>query len=182
MRLTLPPVWRRRIATAFTIFHLAAVAAFVLPGDMSPLRSVARRAVFDPYLRFTGFWQFWDFFAPQPQTANFEVELQAEYEDGSVAKWVPPGPEGRSIFERYRLERMRKWRENLRQDDWSVLRPDAARLALRHFLESNPEVPKRIRFVRRWRVIPPPAPGDFQPRAPEPLDHEYVFYEWPEPP
>jgi hypothetical protein len=182
VRFGLPPRWSRRLATAFTLFHLAAVLSFVLPGDMSAFRATLREKLFDRYLYFTGAWQYWNFFAPEPQDTVFEVEVQARYRDGSVVVWQLPGPEDRPVLQRYAMERQRKWRELLRNDDWSAIRPDAARFALRHFLESNPEVPEQMLFVRRWRTIPPPREGDFQPQEALDLDHEYVFYRWPEAP
>ena len=157
----------------FLACHLIAVVAWVIPGDPSPFR----RRILDyaqPYLAFTGGWQYWDMFAPKPMSIVADVQAYVTFADGTQTAWTVPGPE-HVRFGKFRWERWRKWRDAIRSDSNREIWPDAARLAARrHANAANP--PVRVELVRRWTDIPPPIPGDRQPRVFAEPTNSFVYF------
>lgn len=169
------PRARRGLLSAFLAWNVVAIVATTIPGAPSSLRANLVAAA-RPYLTFTGLWQSWDMFAPVPQSFTAQVEAVVTYAGGRQTTWQIPGPE-QVRFGKYRFDRWRKWRDAVRSDtNWSIW-PDAARLAAR--LNGDPShLAVTVELVRRWGDVPPPRPGDFQPRTlPEPIN-EITYFRW----
>jgi hypothetical protein len=164
---------RRPLLTAFLVWNVVAVWAAVVPGAPSPLRARVI-ALTRPYLGFTGLWQSWDMFAPHPQSFSAAVEAIVTRANGAETTWTIPGPE-HVRFGKYRLDRWRKWRDAARADGSWMVWPDVARFAARQNTDSsNP--PAKVELVRRWGDVPPPRPGDSQPREfPRPINEITYF-------
>jgi hypothetical protein len=159
--------------TTFLAWNVVAVVASTIPGTPSPLRARLIAAT-QPYLRFTGLWQSWDMFAPDPQSFTTDAQAVVTHANGQQRTWRLPGPE-QVGFGKYRLDRWRKWRDAVRSDAYWTIWADTARLAAR--LNADPSIPPvRVELVRRWGHVPPPRPGDFQPREfPEPINEVTYF-------
>jgi hypothetical protein len=160
----------QRIAiNAFLIFHLLAIACWCLPID-NALVSLCKEHV-RPYLLWSGLFQSWDMFSPNPKSANTYVEATIVYPDKSRTSWSFPRMEQLSLTERCFKERYRKFAENLPVDANDALLPDAARHIAR--LNSTPSHPaKTIMLIQRWSFIVPRADGSY---VPEPWDQHILL-------
>ena len=162
----------RAFINAFIILHIFIMAVWGLPG--SKFRNTLVRPIED-YVIWPGIWHSWAMFSPDPLSINFNVEAEITFEDGTSTTWVFPRMEELGIWERFRKERFRKWRERVRQDSYRVLWEDTSRYIAR--LHNNPtNPPVGVVLVREWAQIPPPVKGDFQP-IPEKyaLTNQYRF-------
>ena len=150
----------RRVATdALIAFHLVAIPIWIAADDQAIVRHESRvldaaQGWIQPWMAFSGLWQSWDTFSPEPQSINFALEAQLTFADGGRATWVFPGPEGKGFFAMRRWERWRKWRGSVRLDDNAYLWPDTARFIARLFAARDPV---RVELVRRWDLVDPPA-------------------------
>src|ERR1700741_918196 len=109
----------------FLLFHILAISCWALPLN-NPLISSFRKLV-RPYFIWSGLFQSWDMFSPDPKRVNSYLEAIVIYKDGSSELWSFPRMELLSSNELYVKARYRKFEENLQNDQYSGLRPDAAR-------------------------------------------------------
>jgi hypothetical protein len=156
---------------AFLVFHILAITCWCIPIN-SPLIPLCRDLV-RPYLSWSGLFQSWDMFSPNPRSANDYLEAIIIYKDGSTRLWSFPRMELLSLTERYVKERYRKFEENLQKGEYSDLRPDAARYIARlNGGPSNP--PQTVMLVVRWSEIIPSADDGYD-RGPWNMN---VFYSY----
>jgi hypothetical protein len=155
--------------SAFIAFHIIAIFFWSMPLN-TLLVGVVRDAV-GPYFLWSGLWQGWDMFAPNPYSTNAYLEAEVVFRDGQQRVWKFPRMQDLGLVDRYFKERYRKWaNERVRMDANSVLWPDAARYIAR--LHANPRnPPQTVRLVRYWAEVPPPGPG-----VSKPAYQRYVFY------
>src|ERR1700739_2791762 len=147
-----PQKLKRIAINAFFLFHILAISCWALPLN-NPLISSFRQLV-RPYFIWSGLFQSWDMFSPDPKRVNSYLEAVVIYKDGSSTFWSFPRMELLSANERYSKERYRKFEENLQNDQYSGLRPDAARYIARlNNHKSSP--PQTIMLVVRWSEIIP---------------------------
>jgi hypothetical protein len=157
---------------AFLIFHIFAITCWALP-ITTPL-TVAARSFLRPYLIWSGLFQSWDMFSPDPKSKNVYLEAVVIYKDGSTELWPFPRMEMLSLTQRYFKERYRKYEENLGNDAYSDLRPDAARHVAR--LENNrPSPPQKVMLVVRWTDIIPPRTAESYDRGPWGVEIFYTY-------
>jgi hypothetical protein len=157
---------------AFLIFHILAITCWCSP-ITTPL-TVAARNLVRPYLIWSGLFQSWDMFSPDPKSKNIYLEAVVIYKDGSTELWPFPRMEMLSLTQRYFRERYRKFEENLGNDAYSDLRPDAARHIAR--LENNrPSPPQKVMLVVRWTDIIPPRAGNSYDRGPWGVEIFYTY-------
>ena len=169
------PLSRRlRVAiSAFVAFNLFAIITWCVPWD-SPL--IARcRELSRPYLIWTGLFQKWDMFAPEPSKLNNYVAAMVTYRDGETAQWTFPRMEQLGYADKYWNERYRKYaNDNLRLDANARLWPDAARYIARvNNRASNP--PAVVELVRHWSIVPSPTSDRREQPAPW---HQYTFFRY----
>lgn len=163
----------RILISGFLAFNLFAIVSWCVPLD-SPLLSVCRNAV-RPYLLWTGLFQKWDMFAPEPSRLNCYVGAQVVFRDGHSALWTFPRMENLGIVDKYFKERYRRYaNDSIRRDDNAADWPDAARYIAR--LNSSPSNPPvAVNLIRYWSVVPPPtADGSYQPAPWE----QYIFFRY----
>jgi hypothetical protein len=153
----------KRIAiSAFLIFHIVAIICWCAPLDSALLTSF--RGLIRPYMQWSGLFQGWNMFAPEPMKLNSYVEADIIFQDGQKRTWEFPRMEKLSYGERYLKERYRKFVNGyLRMDADSGLWPDAARRIAR--LNGNAvNPPAMVILIRCWSQIPPPRPdGSYRP-------------------
>ena len=178
--------YRRWLINLFIVAYLIAITAWASP-TVKDQRLLARMAMqlrswfvqpIEPFMMFSGLWQGWDMFSPNPLSTNFDVEAEITFEDGSKKTWTFLEMQKLGFFERYQKERYRKWRERIRADDNAYAWPDTAKWIARKF--NNPKnPPKEISLTRYWTPIPKPAESDWQPmRAKRKHENEYTFFNY----
>lgn len=156
---------------AFLIFHILAILCWAIPID-TPLTTAGRDLV-RPYFLWSGLFQTWDMFAPNPKSRNAYLEAIVIYKDGTTDLWSFPRMETLSLTQRYFKERYRKYEETLDNDVYSGLWPDAARHIARQ--ENNrASPPYKVMLVARWSDILPRSDDSYD-RGPWGAD---VFYSY----
>lgn len=157
----------------FLVFHLFAIISWSLPS--SALRTKLIEP-FEKYMLWSGLWQGWDMFAPNPQKINFDLIARITFQDGSVKEWVFPQLHKMPAGRRYVMERWRKWRERVRLNDYKAIWPDAARYVARRHRDPQNQ-PVLVELARFWGETPPPLPGDYQPLTnTSSFTHHYTFF------
>jgi hypothetical protein len=167
-----PLAWSRReaVISGVILFHLLALVIWCFDMQAVPRTRIGMGLA--RYMVFSGLYQGWDMFAPDPLSVNSYLEADITYWDGRMQVWRFPRPQDVGYFDRMFTERYRKWaNERLRDDDNAALWPDAARYIAR--LNNNPKnPPATVSLVRYWSEIAPPGSG-----RPEPW-HRYVFFRY----
>jgi hypothetical protein len=115
--------WKYVAVNLFLLFHILAISCWALPLN-NPMISSFRNLV-RPYFIWSGLFQSWDMFSPDPKRVNSYLEAIVIYEDGTSTLWSFPRMELLSGNERYVKERYRKFEENLQNDQYSGLWPHA---------------------------------------------------------
>lgn len=107
----------------------------------SPLNGFQQSAV-SHYLLFTGFWQVWDMFAPDPATVDLWCDAVVQFKNGEIVRYQYSRMYLLSPFEKYFKERYRKYYERATEPGWAFLWPQfAQRIALEcHRDSANPPV------------------------------------------
>jgi len=172
MRSFIAPLANRRTAiSVLLLFHILAIVCWCVPLD-SPLLA-ACRGVIRPYMAWSGLFQAWDTFAPNPKSINAYVVATVITRDGAIHTWDFPRMEQLSLTERYYKERYRKFAENLQDDRNAALWIDVARHLVR--LHANlPHPPEIVMLIRHWSAIPPPANGHYRSEPPR----AQIFFEY----
>ena len=118
------------------------------------------------YLLYSGLWQYWDMFAPNPTNMDYWYDSVVTYRSG--AKRVVPYPRMYSypVQERYFKERYRKFIERINDDVNDVWkRPTfAQRMALIGFTDPN-DPPVKVELRRHFRRLAgpeKPLPAGYQ--------------------
>jgi hypothetical protein len=163
----------RIAATVFIAFHLFAVITWAVPLD-TPLIVQCREAI-KGYMLWTGLFQKWDMFAPEPSKLNNYVTATVIYRDGRTSEWAFPRMENLGIVEKYFKERYRKYAsDNLRIDTRSGLWPDAARYIARATATASAP-PVEVDLVRHWSEVPPPLRTGEAPPSPW---NEFTYFRY----
>jgi hypothetical protein len=146
--------WTRIAVNAFIIFHLIAILAWALPFNTLVIGKT--KELISPYMLWSGLFQAWDLFAPDPRSINVYVDAEIILRDGQQRTWTFPRMEELGTVDKYFKERYRKWaNDNLRMDSYSALWPDAARYVARlNADKANP--PRTVKLTRHWSTIVPP--------------------------
>jgi hypothetical protein len=160
---------RRAAINVFILFHLIAITCVAVPGDFSPLRNVGE--LVGPYMLWTGLFQRWDMFAPDPTAVNSYVKAVVISGDRHMHVWSFPRMEELGFAERYRKERYRKFLEVLPQQQNAPLWPDVARHVARQF-SSQTDPPDKVLLIEFQSDIHPSADG-----SPDLAPRPNVFYE-----
>jgi hypothetical protein len=155
----------------FLIFHILAIPVWCLPTN-NPLILVCREFV-RPYFLWTGLFQSWDMFSPNPVSVNHYLDALIIYKDGSTEDFTFLRMQLLDFTERYYKERYRKYEETLAADEHAALWPDAARYIARHH-SSGPVAPQTIMLINRWSSMVQRDNGTFE-RTPW---DAHVFYSY----
>lgn len=161
--------FRRMAVNVFILFHLVAVTCVALPVKLPVVSGV--KELVAPYLRWTGLYQTWDMFAPDPVKVNAYVKSVVMTRDGHVRVWSFPRMEELGFAERYRKERYRKFMEILPLPQNAPLWPDVARHIARQFPSRN-DPPEKVILIQFVSEIDPHADQSHQPVA-----RPNVFYD-----
>ena len=160
----------RGAISAFILFHLIAIACWTIPSDFSPVKDV--KELVRPYMIWSGLFQSWDFFAPNPKAINSFIEAVAITGNREQKVWVFPRMEQLSFGARYRKERYRKFAEVLPLRNNADLWPGVATHVAGMF-DSQTDPPQMVLLIQFQAPIKP-GPRN----VPEPILKPNIFYEY----
>ena len=161
--------FRRAAINVFLLFHLVAITCVAVPSNFSFVRGV--KELVAPYLRWTGLYQTWDMFAPDPVKVNAYLKSVVMTQQRHVHVWSLPRMEELGYAERYRKERYRKFAEILPLPQNAPLWPDVAR-HLAGMFPSKTDPPEKVILIQFVTDI---VPGTNESR--ETVARPYVFYD-----
>lgn len=147
--------WGLRLLGVLIAAHILAILTWSVPGDAPAVKRI--RHFFEPYLLYTGLWQSWDMFSPNPMSINAYLEAELTMANGTKKVWEFPRMEKMGLFDKFRYERYRKWAiDRVRLDAYSGIWPETARYIARLFYDDPAGPPREITLVRHWRTIKDP--------------------------
>ena len=73
------PGFRRGAISIFILFNMVAIVSWAIPLNVAPLPQI--KEIVRPYLLWTGLFQSWDFFAPNPRPVNSFIQAVAVTQD-----------------------------------------------------------------------------------------------------
>src|SRR6201994_2085903 len=157
----------RGVISAFILFHL-----FVIMVVAVPLQAfLGVKALVMPYMRWSGLYQSWDMFGPDPVKVNTYVKAVVISRDRHMQVWSFPKMEDLGLGERFRKERYRKFLEVLPQPQFAPLWPDVAS-HLARILNNSADPPDKVLLIEFQSDIHPEGHD-----SPEPAAQPNVFYE-----
>jgi hypothetical protein len=159
--------FRRGAISVFILFHLILITCVAVP--LKALTNVKELVM--PYMRWSGLFQSWDMFAPDPQAVNSYVKAVLITRDRRMQVWSFPRMEELSFGERLRKERYRKFVEVLPQQQFAPLWPDVAKHLARS-LNNQADPPDKILLIQFQSDIRPGAE-----ESSDPVPRPSVFYE-----
>lgn len=160
----------RGAISIFILFNMIAILSWAIPLNVAPLPQI--KEIVRPYLLWTGLFQTWDFFAPNPRPVNSYIQAVAVSQDHHMRVFNFPRMEQLSYATRYREERYRKFAEVLCDPSYSAMWPDVARHVAR-LLDNSTYTPQMVILMKyeapiRFGVTP----------AQEPVPKPQFFYEY----
>jgi hypothetical protein len=158
---------RRGAISAFILFHLFVITVVAVP--LKAFSGVKEMVM--PYMRWSGLFQSWDMFGPDPVKVNAYVKAVVISRDRHMQVWSFPKMEDLGLEERFRKERYRKFLEVLPQPQYAPLWPDVA-THLARSLNNPADPPDKILLIEFQSDIHPGSDD-----SPEPAVRPNVFYE-----
>lgn len=163
---------RRIIVNTFIICYITLITLWLMP-EKWKWREVVLPTI-RPLILFTGLWQNFAVFSPNPRNINLHLDAIVHYEDGTSGVWHYPRMERLPLVERTFEERYRKYgHDHLNWDKERQLWPDFARFVARR-MNKYAAKPQEIILKRYWALIPPPEQGLGKP-APEHTNTHLFF-------
>lgn len=161
--------WRETVISLFILFHLIAITCWALPVNWSLVERV--KQITRPYMLWTGLFQTWDMFAPNPPPSNIYVKAVV-ITDHHIHVWTFPRMDELSLAQRYQKERYRKFVENMLLEQNQPLLPDVVRHIAR-FYDGPSDHPRKVMLIKFQSDIPPGNQPEPTPR-PSDLYDEYL--------
>jgi hypothetical protein len=156
----------------FILFHLISITCWALPVNW-PL-VVGVRQITRPYMLWTGLFQTWDMFAPNPVPTNTYIKAVVITQNHHLRVWAFPRMDELSLAKRYQKERYRKFLENMLLEQNAALLPDVVRHIAR-FYNDPADPPEKVMLIKFQADITPGS-GDRPEPKPKPSDlyEEYL--------
>jgi hypothetical protein len=152
--------FRRGALSAFILFHLIAITCWAVPTNFWLAADV--RELVRPYMLWTGLFQSWDTFAPNPPVVNSFVKAVVLSRDHRLHVWAFPRMEELSFTQRYVKERYRKFSEVMLQPNNAAIWPDVAKHIARMY--NNPDdPPDKVLLLQYQSLIKPGADETYNP-------------------
>lgn len=149
------PVLKRRFISAFIVFHLLALLLICFPGGSAVRTRLS--TPFRPYFDFFNLWQNWGMFAPEPSNLNAFLRAEVKTTDGRHLRFDFPRMSELDRFDRYLMERYRKWAvDNVRSDNFSAYWPATARFVARKLKEEQGVTAVQVELWRYWTHVEAP--------------------------
>ena len=160
----------RGAISVFILFHLIAILCWALPLNFAPLQDV--KELTRPYMIWSGLFQSWDFFAPNPKSVNTYLEAVVITQNRTQHLWVFPRMEQLSYTERYHEERYRKFEEVLPLEKNSYAWSGVAR-RIAGFFKNPADPPQTVVLIQFQAPIQPGLE-----RGPLLTPKPKIFYEY----
>ncbi len=161
----------RLLVSVFLVLYVGTTTLSLLP------TSRIRNSLFDPIrpvILYTGLWQNFILFAPDPPKSNIDLRATISKRNGEIERWQFPRMDKLNIFDRIEKERYRSFGSDYVNFN-EVLRPDLARFIARLYRDSsNDNSPQIVTLERYWADIPPPNVGINKP-SPSHDNHCTIF-------
>ena len=152
---------RRGAISAFILFHVVAIVCWSVPLNTLLFTAVDKRVA--TYMNWSGLYQSWGLFAPNPTNFNCRLDAETTYRDGRASTWRFPAPQDFGYVRRYFKERIRKWaNDSLRMDANAALWPDAA-LYIARANNDGANPPVTVKLIRKCAAIAPPESSQAEP-------------------
>lgn len=148
---------RRKIAAStFIVAYICITTLSLLP--VSKLRNALLDPI-RPVILYTGLWQSFILFAPDPPTSNVDLTARITLRDGQTFTWRRPDTSRLNLFERCEKQRTVNFSTYyVNYND--VFQPDFARYLARLYKPADASnVPTSVTFERHWADIPAPSSG-----------------------
>lgn len=159
------------LVVAFVAFHVVAITIYALPkpsdgilnGSVTPRGSdsflkynqqvLKESAPIYGYLYVTGFWQYWDMFAPDPAQVDLWCSAEIEYLDGTKKEVNYPRIYDLTIPQKFIYERHRKYYERVNQENNRFLWPSFGQyLAYQNANDPN-NPPVKVTLKRHFQAV-----------------------------
>jgi hypothetical protein len=170
--------WLQGAISIFILFHLVAITCWAIPFNWRLLIGV--REITQPYMLWTGLFQSWNMFSPNPVVTNTYFKAVVITENHHMQVWAFPQMDQLSYGQRYQKERYRKFLENMLLEQNAPMLPDVVSHIAR--LYNNPaDLPQQVLLIKFQSDItlgsddehePTPKPSDFYDQYIEPGDLE----------
>jgi hypothetical protein len=153
----------RQVAISiFILFNLVAITCWVIPGNVPVLGGI--KDLVRPYLAWSGLFQSWDTFAPNPKDDNSYIKTVVITQNHHLQVWTFPRMEQLSLAERYRKERYRKFIEVVPDSRNAVIWPDIAKHLAWQF-RSPTDPPDKVVLINFQSWIQPGVDEAHTPNA-----------------
>jgi hypothetical protein len=144
---------REHLVSAAVFLYVLISAVWLCPDTPT------RKRFLEPVRTFWLYWgldQNWSLFSPVIRDINFHTTATITFEDGTRMIWEPPRMERLSTFDRFRMEKFRKWDVDcLPGPNYKEFWPDFARfLGCRYYDAENKPVLLSLHIY--WTDIPAP--------------------------
>ena len=113
------------ILSLVILLHIVAITTWASPFDLPLCRDIKELAT--PYLVWSGLFQSWDTFAPNPKADNSHIKALVIADSHPPQVWPFPRMQGLGFWDRYQKERYRKFEEVIVQPQFAIAWPDVAR-------------------------------------------------------
>ncbi len=157
-----------RAIVVFIVFHLVAILLWVLPTRASGI--VMARQLIRPYMIWSGMFQSWDTFGPNPKAVDAYIKGVVFTDHRHLHGFQFPRMEQLSYRERYQKERYRKFSENILSTANAGIWPDVGNHMARLF-DTPTDHPDRVMLIRFQADIKPGSDDS------DPVHKPTVFYE-----
>lgn len=152
------------------IFHALSITIWALPNPPDEPRTIKgsdwilfynqrylKESFVKHYLIWSGTWQYWDMFSPNPSNRDIWIDAVVTYDNGEVLRYRYPRMYELNLFEKYLKERYRKYLERSEPEDFAWVWPTfAQRIALEATRDKH-NLPKTVLLRRYWRLANPPG-------------------------
>jgi hypothetical protein len=147
--------WRKPIITAFLAWNLIAIGFHLC----APSMFVDRVCAFvNPYLWYTGLWQNFCVFVPDPKDYNIHMTANVFMKNGQAITYKFPNPADDNYLVRMSTERYRKWaHDNVNQPNYKVWWPDTCKWIARKYMRDPNNQPVKVELIRNFQEIKPPG-------------------------
>ena len=156
--------------SVFIVFHLVAIICWAMPIKFWLFGAVNEMT--RPYLLWTGLFQSWDMFAPDPVKANTYVKAVVITKNGHVHVWSFPRMDQLGFGQRYQKERYRKFVEDMLREQNALLLPDVVKHIAR-FYNDPADPPQKVLLIKFQSDITPGSKNEREPRPSDFYD-EYI--------
>ena len=177
------------LVVAFVVYHVVAITTYALPkpSDLVLDHKVEPRgsdsllmlnyneckqwAIFYGYLYPSGFWQYWDMFAPDPSQVDTWCDAEVKFLDGTKTTFQYPRMKDLSIPEKFIRERHRKFYERVNSEKSPYFWPPFAQ-AIAYQTATDPNSPPvQVTLIRHFQEI-------MRHDKPQPVEPPYKSYRY----